>query len=298
MSHLQTHHITTLAQKWLRWNWPSLSPQDGGVAIVFVNYNTFDLTAWLLFSIFRVLGTDSLSRIVAIDNNSTDGSRELLERFAAAGMIDLIGNAKQNYHGPAINQAIAYLARQQRNGGRARKTRYIWILDSDVILLRSDAIGDAVHFLEKQEAAAIGQFQYDALPEGYAHISSLLIDPAKTWRRSIAPFDNTGAPAANFQRSLRAHGLKVCDFPYRAHHYLLHLARGTLKGISTRGEKNNVYYQWAKTHAEHHYHGDVGGETVHMDFLRIFEKEVATPSISEIFHACRKNELVTVPRYS
>lgn len=264
------------------------------MAIVFVNYNTLELTAYLLFSIFRVLGRDQISRIVAVDNNSTDGSRQLLEAFASQGMLDLIANRRQYYHGPAINQAITFLAAQQHKK-EGKRIDYIWILDSDVILLRRDAVHNAVRFLEIQKAAAVGQFQYDALPEGYAHVSSLLIDPAKTWRRHIAPFDNSGAPAANFQRSMRAQGLKIGNFPYRSDHYLLHLARGTLKAINNKEDRGNLYYQWATTHAEHHYHGDPGGRLIHECFLDIFRQEVLELSNEKIVAACRKPGLIEIP---
>jgi len=286
------------AQRWLRRNWPSKTPfsqDDEGVAIVFVNYNTLDLTASLLFSIFRVLEREAVTRIVAVDNYSTDGSRELLGHFAAAGMLDLIANRRQHYHGPAINQAIAFLAAQQRKASSTPGIRYIWILDSDIILLRSGVIGDAVQFLKAQNAAAIGQFQHDALTEGYAHISSLLIDPAKAWQRRIAPFDNSGAPAANFQESLRRHGYLVSDFPFRTGRYLLHLTRGTLRSIYHQSDRENLYYQWATTHSEHHYHGDSNGRLIHQSFLEAFNREVPELSMEALLATCSKPERIVVP---
>ncbi len=295
---MDTKIAKTFLQQWLRRDWPThggRGEEHSGVAVVFVNYNTLDLAAYLLFSIFRVLGREQVGRIVVIDNNSTDGSRQLLERFADAGQLDLIANRKQRYHGPAINQAISFLAAEQGRGGADRRVRYVWILDSDVIILRNDTVRDAVFFLKRQQAAAVGQFQYDALPEGYAHISSLLIDPAKCWRRQIAPFDNTGAPAANFQRSLRTHGLKVGNFPFRADHYLLHLARGTLKSIYDQDDRGNLYYQWASAHAVHHYHGDPGGRLIHDRFLEVFRREVPEPTPEGLLAACLKPDLVEIP---
>jgi glycosyltransferase involved in cell wall biosynthesis len=259
-----------------------------------VNYNTINLTAAMLFSIFRVLGRDKVVRIVAVDNNSTDGSKELLELFAEQGLIDLIVNRKQNYHGPAINQAISFLATLERRGGSDKKSDYIWILDSDIVILRNDIIFDSVNFMEEHDAAAIGQFQYDALAEGYAHISSLMINPAKTWKRKIVPFDNSGAPAANFQQSLRAHGLKVCDFPYRSEQYLLHLSRGTLKSIYHQRDRENIYYQWATTHAVHHYHGAPNGRLIHEYFLEIFEREVPQLSPEALLGACLRPDQVKI----
>jgi len=281
-----------------RRNWPlpeSPLNESNDVSIVFVNYNTLELTSCLLFSIFRILGRQKVSRIVAVDNNSTDGSRQMLELFAAEEMIDLIGNRRQYYHGPGINQAIAFLSKSQREKEPGSPTRYIWILDSDVILLRPDAVSNALSFLRSHEAAAVGQFQYDALAEGYAHISSLLIDPVKAWRRSIVPFDNTGAPASNFEQSLRRRGLKVADFPYRTDHYLLHLARGTLKSIHDQDDRSNKYYRWASTHAVHHYHGDPNGKQIHDAFLRVFGGEVPKLTADQLLAACQRPGLLEIP---
>lgn len=287
--------VTNFIQQQLRRNWPArggVSPEK--TAIVFANYNTIKLTSYLLFSIFRILGTDALSHIVAVDNNSTDGSRELLQSFADMGMIDLICNQKQSYHGPAINQAIKYLAAKERRRHQEKNTRFIWILDSDVIILKNNALTDAVNFIKYHEAAAVGQFQYDALPEGYAHISSLLIDPIKVWNRKIFPFDNTGAPAVNLQQSLRAHGLKIGNFPYRSRHYLLHLARGTLKSIYKRQDCSNIYYQWSTNHSEHHYHGTPGGHLIHERFLEVFNREVPELTPAGLLAACRRPGLVEI----
>lgn len=267
---------------------------ENSVAIVFVSYNTINLTAQLLFSIFRVLGTEQISRIVAVDNNSTDGSREMLAYFADHGLLDLICNSKQNYHGPAINQAISHLTRMQRRG-KSKSTHYIWVLDSDVILLRSDVINDSVRFLRERNAAAAGQFQFDALPEGYAHISSLLIDPRKAWARHIAPFDNTGAPAANFQQSLRDHGLEIADFPYRSDNYLLHLTRGTLKSIKDQDDRENQYYQWAQSHSVHHFHGNSQGQEIHEGFHKIFAAEVPSLTPEALVQACKKPGRIKIP---
>jgi glycosyltransferase involved in cell wall biosynthesis len=291
------NRFSQLVRQWLRRNWPNSrqSPDDSReVAIVFVSYNTIDLTAQLLFSLFRVLGKEHFSDVVAVDNNSTDGSRELLEQFAAHGMIELIANRHQHYHGPALNQAIRFLARQQHTRSRGKKTRYIWVLDSDVIILRNDAVKDAVDFIREQGAAAIGEFQYDALPDGYAHISSLLIDPTLAWKRHIAPFDNTGAPGANFQTSLRRYDMKVCDFPYRTEHYLLHLARGTLKSIYTRDDQSNLFYQWAASHTEHHYHGTPDGRQIHKRFLELFNQEVTELTGEILLAACTKPDRIIV----
>ena len=96
----------TLPSQWLRRNWPAAGAPEQGhdrVSIVTVNYNTAENVAHLLFSIFRILGRDRIVEVVVVDNASTDGSVELLQAMHGAGLIQLIANAKQRYHGPALN---------------------------------------------------------------------------------------------------------------------------------------------------------------------------------------------------
>src|SRR5487761_1122984 len=98
--------------RWLRRDWPRRPPTARvhcptalNVAIVTVNYNTAEHLAHLVFSLFRVLGRDQFQRVVVVDNGSTDGSVELLGALADAGLIEVIFNRRQRYHGPALNQA-------------------------------------------------------------------------------------------------------------------------------------------------------------------------------------------------
>lgn len=284
--------------QFFRRSWPACfasKTESRKVVIVFVNYNTIELTSYLLFSIFRVLGTEDIASIVVVDNNSTDGSRELLELFADKGLIRLICNRKQCYHGPAVNQALRCLASDARNNPQNSNYRYIWLLDSDVIILRDDVVTDAVNYIETQNAAVIGQLQHEALPEGYAHVSSLLINPIQAWQRHIVPLDSSGAPGVQFQQSLRMHGLKVSDFPFRSSHYILHLSRGTLKSIFTGADTKNIYYEWAATHAEHHYHGDPDGPEIHRCFLNVFKQEVPVLTPETLLDACTKPTKVSIP---
>src|SRR5207248_1684298 len=111
---------------WFRTTWPR-PPSGTQVAAVLVSYNTLELVARALLSLYRVLELNALSKIVVVDNASTDGSREFLEALAADGLITLIANDRQRYHGPALNQALSYLARGER---RQASVDYVWILDS------------------------------------------------------------------------------------------------------------------------------------------------------------------------
>jgi glycosyltransferase involved in cell wall biosynthesis len=289
--HRMSSRTKQLAAKWLRRNWPQANHllRTNKVAIAVVNYNTAQLVSLLLFSLFRVLGKDQIARIVVVDNASTDDSSQVLSAFQEQGLIDVIFNRKQQYHGPALNQAIEHLARITRAIGESEiGFDYVWILDSDVIVLRRDTFVHAAKFMEDHQAAAVGEFQYDhhALPEGYAHISSLLIDPEKVWRRSIDPFENSGAPAGSLYISLRRHSLKLCDFPFRSQNYVLHLGRGTLKAIVENDERNNQYYAWATQHSTPHYHGNRNGALIFEEFLKRFHFEVPSLSPQQLIRAC------------
>jgi GT2 family glycosyltransferase len=81
------------------------------VAVVVANYNTCRLIAQLVFSLYRLLGGDQFSALVVVDNASTDGSREVLAALHRAGLVHLIGNRTQRYHGPALTQGISWHSR-------------------------------------------------------------------------------------------------------------------------------------------------------------------------------------------
>ena len=257
-------------------------------AIAVVNYNTALHISLLLFSLFRVLGKDQIARIVVVDNASTDDSPQILKAFQEQGLIDVIFNRKQQYHGPGLNQAMKHLARVKRTIGKSENGfNYVWILDSDAIVLKRDTFLHAAKFMEDRQAAMVGQIQYDAaLPEGYAHVSSLLIDPKKVWRRSVDPFENSGAPAESLHFSLRRHSQKICDFPFRRENYVLHLGHSTLKTIAENDERDNQHYNWALQHAAPHYGGNRNGSLIFKEFLKRFRLDVPFGSPQELVRAC------------
>jgi GT2 family glycosyltransferase len=73
--------------------------ERASVGIVVANFNTYALIAGLVFSLYRLLGRGEFSQLVIVDNASRDGSRELLSAFERAGLITLILNSRQRYHG-------------------------------------------------------------------------------------------------------------------------------------------------------------------------------------------------------
>src|SRR5258708_2382935 len=104
--------------------WPDHPVTQGRVAVVTVSYNTRELTALMLWSLRRILQWESLE-IVVVDNGSKDGSAELLAKIDAAGGCRLIPNAGNAMHGPALTQAMSFLASRG-----SELPQWVWVLDS------------------------------------------------------------------------------------------------------------------------------------------------------------------------
>ena len=112
-------------------------PAEGRPGVVVVSYNTRRLTAQLIYSLYRTLRPPEF-HLVVVDNGSTDGSAELLSAVADAGLCDLIRNLENRYHGPALNQGMSRLA-ELHDSGAVRLTA-VWLVDSDCVVLRPDAL--------------------------------------------------------------------------------------------------------------------------------------------------------------
>ncbi len=277
-------------EKYLRKNWiketPNSKNEHENIAIVIVNYNTIDLLTLLLFSIFKNLGVKRISKIVIVDNNSLDGSKELLKELENQKLISLICNRKQKYHGPALNQGIKYLQNHAKE--IENQYKYIWILDSDVVVLKQNTINDALLFISAQKAAVKGQFQYDNSELGDPHVSSIILDPLLVWKRNIFPFINHGFPPKLFYKSIRKKGIKICDFPFRSQNYLLHFGEGTLKQIFEDNLSENQYSEWASIHHNYHFHGNPKGSQINDEVNKLMIKTIGkltVENISKVFSA-------------
>jgi len=115
------------------------------VAVVTVSYNTRELTALLLWSLRTIVNWPDLE-IVVVDNGSADGSAELLAEAAQAGICVLVANDVNRQHGPGLNQGISWLASR-----RGPLPAWIWILDSDVVAARPDALSAALAGLSRRD---------------------------------------------------------------------------------------------------------------------------------------------------
>ena len=202
--------------------WPDRPVTPGRVAVITVSYNTRELTALLLWSLRRILTWGSLE-IVVVDNGSADGSAELLAKVDAAGGCRLIANADNAMHGPALTQAMSFLASR-----RTELPRWVWALDSDVVISRPDALEQALRCAEETNAVVVGESWWDdehGMDRFEAY--SLLLDPARVWRDGIEPFADGGDPAFGLLQSVQAQGGMLCEFPFARDGYLIHRGRSS-----------------------------------------------------------------------
>ena len=273
-----------------RRSWPKVEPANNAVSIVIVNYNTADLLAGLIFSLFRILGKDQFLKIVIVDNGSTDESVGLILALREKGLVDAILNSKQKYHGLGLNQGMNYL----RNLAMKQETacRYVLILDSDVVVLHRNTISDAVRFAESTNASLVGQFQYEGWPEGYAHVSALLLDPTKVWRRGVHPFDDSGTPAAKMHYSLRKKESGIKNFPFRDANYVLHIGRGTITKIHNSNSTKNRHYRSDPARVAPHFHGNPHGQEIYNTFEDLFRLHVHSILPKDLLDACMQPSLL------
>jgi hypothetical protein len=279
----------------VRPNWTDRGAERN-VAVVTVNWNTSHLLAGLVFSLCRVLGREQLSRIVVVDNGSTDGSRQLIEALADAGLVDPVWNHRQRYHGPGLNDGVEFLRRRHAQPRDPRdRTGFVWTLDSDAAVLRSDTLTAALAAMQASHAALCGEYQPAEMREGYAHVSSLLFEPARIWRRGFSPFEEHGVPALAMQRSLIRHGVPRLDFPFRRAGYVVHLGHGTLRAVADGGDRSNRYFDWARDHRDPHY-GDSRGAWLYEEFAETFRAEAGDLTPQAVVAACLRPGRIRLTR--
>jgi hypothetical protein len=271
------------------------------LGIVVVNFNTARLISQLLFSLYRIVGRSEFSTIVVVDNGSTDGSRQILESLLAARLIQLVANADQRYHGPALSQGVSWLASEQESADPADQIRYVWALDSDVVVLRGDTVRDALGAFEETDAAAVGQSQDNPVTKRAVRNNpsmlapfSLILDPVQIWQPSIPPFLESGAPASGMQVAADADGLRLVSFPFIEEGYLIHLQRGTLRSIAESRDTTNRYYKWAAGHNEPYYMGQEGARSMYQRFCELFDEEVGDLTPERVTAACSASDLLSL----
>jgi glycosyltransferase involved in cell wall biosynthesis len=259
--------------------WPG-SPETarGRVAVISVSYNTRELTAFLLWSLRRIVQWRDLE-IVIVDNGSRDGSAQLLAEAARAGVCALLPNDANRHHGPGLNQGISWLA--SRPGPLPE---WIWILDSDAVAARPNVLADA---LASGSAALVGEPQWDRWHQTERfELYSLLVDPAQVWRPEIGAFADGGDPSFDLLTSAARLGLGQVTFPFSGDGYVIHRGRGSLAAVLAAGEDSHPLYQWAADHHVPHF-GNVPGAAQHYEaLLREFRRETGELTGASLAAAC------------
>jgi glycosyltransferase involved in cell wall biosynthesis len=243
--------------------------------VVSVSYNTRELTALLLWSLHRVLEPADVS-ILIVDNASTDGSGELLRRAEDAGLCRVVVNGTNLGHGPALDLAL----RTDLAAGAER----VWILDSDCVVTRPDALRTplAMH----PDAAIIGESQWDPWHQRTRHaLYSLVIDPSALDRPDVARFTDGGDPAWELLASAERAGLPLASFPFTADGYVVHVGRASLAAVAAADDTSHPLYSWATGHNEAHFGGIEGARDRHAQIVARFKDDVG-PDLDLVTALC------------
>jgi len=262
--------------------------QDARVGVVIVNYNTRELLAQVIYSLYRYVHSPRF-HLVVVDNASTDDSPALLTALSDAGMCDAIFNRAQQYHGPGLNQGFDHLARRQGIVAARDRLRAVWVLDSDCVVMREDALSAAVDVMHGTGAGIVGQWVEDQWHHGdMMGLHSLLLDPGRVWQRTITPFQEHGNPSEALQRSATRAGIVSAEFPFTRGGYVVHIGRGTLRSIAQHDEQANRYFIWATDHNEPHFVLEAEAPARYRRFLEEFRADVGAVYAESLIEACAR----------
>ncbi len=253
--------------------------------------------AYLIFSLYRILGKDAFEKILVIDNGSNDGSLSMLLDMEKNNLIELLVNERDQYHGPALNQAFSYLAAQRAKEGRLPVKDYVWILDSDTIILRKDSLQKALSYLVTSKSAIVGECGFKNERKLDANLWSLLVDPQVVWQPSMPLFTNGGAPSVLIQQTLRKRGIEIGHFPFMIDALVFHFGSGTvLTALAHKKMSSHIWYKWAKHWAPLGLRKNYDAEQDHIyrQFLRLFHSQCPVFDTTSLINACKKQSLLTM----
>ena len=263
--------------------WPAApSANRDHVTALTVSYNTRELTAFLLWSLRTIVDWPQLE-IVVVDNGSRDGSAQLLTEAARSGVCTVLANEHNRQHGPGLNQGISHLASR-----RGPRPAWIWILDSDAVAARPDALSAAVATARHHRAALVGEPQHDRWhPDGRFGLYSLLIDPAVVWHERTGPFTDGGDPSLDLLTSAARLGTPMASFPFTATGRVIHRGRGSLAAVHAADDRTHPLYAWAATHNTPHYAEVPGAARHYQTLLHQFREATGPLTGSTLVTACQ-----------
>ncbi len=137
-----------------------------GVTVVIVNWNTKDITADVIRVVRRL--SPASTRILVVDNASTDGSRQMLSGWQGIDTLRLPSNVG---HGVALDIAVALV-----------RTTIAVTLDSDAIPLKSDWLDQAVNPVREGQAVLAGL----RARRNFVHPVYSAVDTAEFVRRRLS----------------------------------------------------------------------------------------------------------------
>jgi glycosyltransferase involved in cell wall biosynthesis len=256
------------------------------VTVVTVSYNTRELTAFLLWSLRTIVDWPDLE-ILVVDNGSRDGSAQLLAEAERGGVCTLIANPDNRNHGPGLNQAISRLAECPPESSPA----WIWVLDSDVVVTRPDALRAALAAATaapaSRTAALIGEPQQDRWhQDGRFGLYSLLLNPAVIWQPGIGPFVDGGDPSFDLLTSAARLDVPMAAFPFAADGYLIHRGRGSLASVHASGDREHPLYTWSTDHHVAHFGEVDGAEARYRALLQEFRAATGPLTGASLVAAC------------
>jgi glycosyltransferase involved in cell wall biosynthesis len=265
--------------------WPNSAPSPNRVAVVTVSYNTKELTALLLWSLYTVLNWPGLE-IVVVDNGSKDGSAQLLAEAEEAGICVYIPNQLNRMHGPGLNQGISWLAVRTE-----QLPTWVWVLDSDVVVASPDALAAPLAVAQRESAALLGESWWDPWHKVDRFLTySLLFKPGEVWRQGAVPFSEGGDPSFELLNSAIERGVSLAEFPFVADSHIIHRGRGSLAAVAASEEMSHPLYQWAVTQNGPHFGLVPGARERYEELLRTFREDVGEISGSTLAKACRRSQ--------
>lgn len=267
------------------WPSPTTAEPPSGVIVATVNYNTKPMIARLLWSLYHFLG-DELRSVLVVDNGSADGSVEMLRAVADAGLCELIVNSHNRQHGPGLSQAVSHLAQAQQT--QTGPHPWLWLLDSDCVIARTDAATGAIAAAVEADAALVGEAFWNRWnAQNQFGGFSLLLDPARVWQEVIGVIPDGGDPIGEFEKSCVAQRVPRLSFPFTQNGYLIHRGRSTLAAVRERAEAENPLYEWAQDHYEAHFQEAPNGEVRYAELVEEFEQQVPDLAADALIRACR-----------